>query len=139
MITEELCQFAICDACGYKWQLQKVLPKKCRKCQTIKWNEHSLPAEIKSAQNSLPTSTSSNSNPPPKGKLSIDELRVLIEQKEIKKEEVIQDVEESWKFTNDKPEYHENGRVYRKQILAPEFKKTRTVRVDEEDHTFVID
>lgn len=139
MKREIVCYKCQCSKCGHQWVTKTHdLPWTCSKCKSRLWNDD----DEEGFENSLPTSTSSNSNPPPKGKLSIDELRALIspiEKKETKKEEVIQVVEESWKFTNDKPEYHENGRVYRKQILAPEFKKTRTVRVDEEDHTLVID
>ncbi len=37
---------------------------------------------------------------------------------------------EEWRFTKDKPEFHESGRVYRKQVLATNSKQTRTVEVD---------
>ena len=37
---------------------------------------------------------------------------------------------EDWRFTKDKPEFHESGRVYRKQVLATNSKQTRTVEVD---------
>lgn len=47
-------------------------------------------------------------------------------------------VVEEWRFTNDPPEYHENGNVYRRQALAPEFKKRRSVQVDEDDHEVIL-
>lgn len=45
---------------------------------------------------------------------------------------------EDWRFTKDKPEFHENGNVYRQQTLAPDFKQRRTVQVDSDDHEQII-
>jgi hypothetical protein len=48
-------------------------------------------------------------------------------------------VEPEWKFTKEAPQFADDGGVYRRQLLAPMFKRSRTVRVDEEDHEKIID
>ncbi len=46
--------------------------------------------------------------------------------------------QELWKFTKDRPEFHDSGRVYRQQYLVSNPKQRRTVRVDDEDHEQII-
>lgn len=51
----------------------------------------------------------------------------------------IEPIVENWIFTKDKPQFAEDGRVYRQQVLAPAGKKFRTVRVDEDDHESIVE
>lgn len=45
---------------------------------------------------------------------------------------------EDWRFTKDKPQYDDSGKIFRKQFLFPDGKRTRTVEVDEFNHEDVI-
>lgn len=43
-----------------------------------------------------------------------------------------------WVFSKDAPMFPDDGKIYRKQLLAPMYKRSRTVEVDEFDHDEII-
>ncbi len=57
---------------------------------------------------------------------------------EIYGDEKSETIDEDWRFTKDKPQYDDSGRVFRKQYLMPDGKRTRTVEVSEYDHEEII-
>lgn len=51
---------------------------------------------------------------------------------------IVELVEEDWRFTKDAPHFADDGNVYRRQVLAPDGKRFRSVQVDEGNYELVI-
>lgn len=74
-----------------------------------------------------------------KTKMSVNELKALIGQVEngtqpVRASEVLDD----WRFSNDAPWYADDGCTYRKQLLWPLCKRSRTVEVDADDRDVIL-
>lgn len=66
------------------------------------------------------------------------ELRAMLEGDQ--PSDVEHDTKEDWRFTKDKPQHDgQTDRWYRQQILAPEGKQRRTVRVDADDMDAILE
>lgn len=97
--------------CGYEWTPRTDTPKACPMCKQY------FPREIVVELLDIKPITTLDDRQPVQMVTRESLLDVFPEP-------------EDWRFTKDKPEFHESGRVYRKQVLATNSKQTRTVEVD---------
>lgn len=103
MIIDITIQQAICDQCGFKWNLHKVIPIKCGRCQTKKWNEHSTATAIRITEEvNIPIVATK--------KKTIQDLQDLINKVPVKSPQLETPVEEEevWIYL---PNTFENGEI----------------------------
>lgn len=160
MITEKIRSECECEKCGHAWFPDSGTPKMCPKCKSKIWHSGkvvkfpSLTEQLKALNNAerldvfeefelccgmlrgsciCPEEEFVPVIPETDREKVLANLRKLMEDPKTKPEPV----EENWQFTKDAPQYADDGCVYRKQLLGPEWKKQRTVRVDPENHEFI--
>lgn len=121
----------ICRQCGVEWSSTIANPLRCKECNSESWDtqkDHCKTCscfkkkELSTKEDKLSGLRDLMNKIPPSGENPVKVIKT----------------EEDWRFTKEKPQYHEDGNVYRTQALAPDFKRTRVVQVDELDHNLII-
>ena len=138
MIRELICYRCICSKCDHTWITKgHDLPKVCSACKRLTWNDdfdfRTLADPVESPPiSSRPTYGRNLDAAIPQDATKDEKLAALRELIGQRSEPV--PVVEEWVFTKDKPQFADDGNVYRRQVLAPAGKRFRTVRVSENDY-----
>lgn len=148
MIIEKVCLECVCEQCDHTWTPASTgTPNICPKCKTKKWNEAGQfinpdqrlrRNDVREAAEPIKEHSwdvyAAPGEVPMSKEEKLDNLRNLVAHPEILKPESVDD----YRFTKDPVQFHEDGNVYRKQGLWPLMKRTRTVKVDPDDHESIL-
>lgn len=132
MYREQTVYACTCAKCHGKWVTKTHdLPQRCAKCNAKGWNaDHVVKSlfPIPEPQEANPQSEPVTIAPAS----TLDALRGLVDAVNAKHE-----ITEDWRFEKG-VQYADDGSVYRSQLLAPAFKRRRTVEVEIENHENII-
>jgi len=113
-----------CEKCGNFWvSRSENIPKLCPSCKSVNWDtQQTNPPSVIPKIESIAMPVVQSSEP------------------EFLDDDEDDEPEEDWRFTTkDKPQYADDGNVYRKQVLWQVGKQFRTVKVDEDDHDNILE
>ena len=134
MIRELTVYKCKCEKCGHEWATKEyVVPIRCAKCNSVKWNEGCAPAPY--VAEAIPAEIVAVESPAQTQLTRLEVARAAMASVGQPKavEAYVEPVEE-WKFTKEPVWYDDTNTPYRRQWMGVDKPVYRVVEVGEDDY-----